>query len=93
MPNDHGKYREESMFAKVMASGSCVLAESMKYQIHFDGGVKLAFRHRVAQAGHLIGWNLQDERHALPRIEQDMKDMKAREDEKNAADFLRFVTP
>lgn len=93
MPNDLGKYREDSVFAKVMASGASVVCESMKYQIHFEGNVKLAFRHRIAQAGHLIGWSLQDERHALPRIEQDTKDKKSREDDKNATDFLRFVTP
>jgi hypothetical protein len=92
MPDVMGKYREESTFAKVMACGGCAVFESMKYQIHFEGNVKLAFRHRIAQAGHLIGWKLQDERHALPRIEQDQKDQKAREDERQATDFLRFVT-
>merc|ERR1712118_312547 len=73
MPDDFGKFRDNSVFSKVMASGGCAIFESMKYQIHFECNVKLAFRHRIAQAGHLIGWKLQDERHALPRIEQDTK--------------------
>lgn len=93
MPDDFGKFRDNSTFAKVMASGACAIFESMKYQIHFEGNVKLACRHRIAQACHLLGWKIQDERHALPRIEQDAQDKKCREDEKNATDFLRFVTP
>jgi len=90
-PELFGKRREDSMLAATMAEGAEVVFETMKYQAHFDGLVRLGYRHRVAQLGHLAGWRLADERHALPQMEHDMKDGRARELEKDATDFMRFV--
>lgn len=87
-----GTRREQSALACVMADGGEVVFETMKYYTHFEGSQRLGFRHRVAQAGHLVGWRLRDERHALPRLEQDMPERRARDIEKDATDFLRFVT-
>merc|ERR1719382_578508 len=53
---------------------------------------RLGFRHRVAQAGHLFGWTLSGERRGVPQMEHDMKENRAQDLEKNASDFLRFVT-
>lgn len=82
----------ESTLAKVMAEGAEVVAETMKYQAHFDASARLAFRHRVAQAGHLFGWRVIDERRSVPRMEYDMKERGCQDVEKNAADFIRMVT-
>mmetsp|Transcript_139864 Transcript_139864/g.389777 ORF Transcript_139864/g.389777 Transcript_139864/m.389777 type:complete len:603 (+) Transcript_139864:62-1870(+) len=90
-PELFGKKRAESVLATAMADGAEVVFETMKYQAHFDAMMRLGYRHRVAQVGHLAGWCLADERHALPRIEHDMKENRARELEKDATDFMRFV--
>merc|ERR1712050_236349 len=91
-PDKFGLKKESSTLALAMAAGAGVVFETMKYQAHFDGSHRIGFRHRVAQAGHLAGWHLLDERHSLPRIEHDMKESRSRELEKNASDFMRFVT-
>ena len=38
------------------------LGDGLNLQAHFEGMTRLGFRHRVAQAAHLAGWRLQDER-------------------------------
>ncbi|CAK0876025.1 unnamed protein product, partial [Prorocentrum cordatum] len=86
MPEQLGARRERSTLAEVVC-------ETLKYQAHFDASVRLGFRHRLAQAGHLAGWRLADERRAVPCLEADMKEKRAKELEKHATDFLRFVTP
>lgn len=91
-PDLLGKQREESVFAAAMAEGAEVVAETMKYQAHFDALQRLAYRHRVAQAAHLLGWRCEDERRGIPRMEHDMKEKKAQDVERYATDFLRFVT-
>merc|ERR1712232_313940 len=91
-PDEFGKKKQESVFAAVMAPGAEVVVETIKYQAHFDASARLAYRHRIAQAGHLSGWRLADEKHAVPRLESDMKERRAGEIEKDATDFLRFVT-
>lgn len=91
-PDALGSRRADSALAAAMAPGAQVVVETMKYQAHFDGVSRLSFRHRVAQAGHLAGWHLADERHAVPRLEADMKERNANDIEKDASDFLRFVT-
>lgn len=88
---DFGAKREESVFASIMAEGGEVIFETLKYQAHFEGMTRLGFRHRVAQAAHLAGWRLQDERRSLPKLEKDMQERQARAHERNATDFLRFV--
>lgn len=93
MPEQLGLRRDRSTLAEAMAPGSLVVCETLKYQAHFDASVRLGFRHRLAQAGHLAGWRLADERRAVPCLEADMKEKRAKELEKNATDFLRFVTP
>lgn len=90
-PDLFGKRRSDSPLASTMAEGAEVVFETMKYQAHFDGLMRLGYRHRVAQTGHLAGWRLADERHALPRMEQDMKERTAADLEKDASDFMRFV--
>jgi len=90
-PDLFGKRQADSALAGTMAEGAEVVFETMKYQAHFDGTVRLGYRHRVAQVGHLAGWKLADERHALPRIEHDMKENRAKDLEKEATDFMRFV--
>jgi len=92
-PEVFGSRSEASALAGALAPGASVIFETMKYQAHFDGTQRLSFRHRVAQAGHLAGWRLIDERRALPSIEFDMKDKRARLLEKDATDFLRFAVP
>jgi len=92
-PEEFGSRAETSAFASAMAPGATVTFETMKYQAHFDGKQRLSYRHRVAQAGHLAGWRLIDERRALPNIEFDMKDKRANQLERDATDFLRFVVP
>merc|ERR1712232_244537 len=91
-PEEFGRKKQESVFAAVMAPGAEVVVETLKYQPHFDATSRLAYRHRIAQAGHLSGWRLADEKHAVPRLESDMKERRAGEIEKDATDFLRFVT-
>merc|ERR1711976_1114370 len=71
-PDMLGKMQDQSALAAVMAPGALVLFETLKYQAHFDGLARLAFRHRLGQAGHLAGWQLLDEKHAMPRLEEDM---------------------
>eukprot|EP00927_Polykrikos_kofoidii_P036185 TRINITY_DN30574_c0_g1_i1.p1 TRINITY_DN30574_c0_g1~~TRINITY_DN30574_c0_g1_i1.p1 ORF type:complete len:636 (-),score=121.13 TRINITY_DN30574_c0_g1_i1:64-1971(-) len=92
-PGLFGKMQDKSVIAGAMASGACMVFETLKYQAHFEGLARLGFRHKIAQAGHLAGWRLLDERHAVPRLENDMKEKRANELEKDATDFLRFVTP
>jgi len=92
-PEEYGSRKEASALAGALAPGASVIFETMKYQAHFEGKQRLSFRHRIAQAGHLAGWQLIDERRALPNIEFDMKDKRARMLEKDATDFLRFVVP
>jgi len=92
-PEEFGTRREASALAGALAPGATVTFETMKYQAHFEGKQRLSFRHRVAQAGHLAGWRLIDERRALPNIEFDMKDKRARVVERDATDFMRFVVP
>jgi len=92
-PDMLGKMKDESCLALALAPGAEVIFETLKYQAHFDGRTRVAFRHRIAQVGHLAGWCMADERRALPRLEDDMKERRANELEKDATDFLRFVTP
>jgi hypothetical protein len=92
-PEEFGSRRETSALAGAMAPGATVTFETMKYQAHFEGKQRLSFRHRVAQAGHLAGWRIIDEKRTLPNIEFDMKDKRARVLEKDATDFVRFVVP
>mmetsp|Transcript_78231 Transcript_78231/g.237237 ORF Transcript_78231/g.237237 Transcript_78231/m.237237 type:complete len:128 (+) Transcript_78231:142-525(+) len=87
-----GQRREDSAFAASLAEGAEVVFETFKYQAHFEAIARLSLRHRLAQAGHLSGWRLLDERRALPRLEEDMKENRARDLEKDASDFMRFVT-
>lgn len=90
-PEAFGLKREACSLAQAMAPGAEVVCETMKYQAHFDAQARVSFRHRMAQVGHLAGWRLQDERRAVPRIEDDMKEASAQSLEKDATDFLRFV--
>jgi len=92
-PEEFGSRSATSAIAGAMAPGATVTFETMKYQCHFEGKARLSFRHKMAQAAHLAGWRLVDERRALPNIEHDMKDTRARLQEKDATDFLRFVVP
>lgn len=91
-PDAFGTRGDASSLGGVMREGAVVVFETMKYQAHFDASARLAYRHRVAQLGHLAGWRLLDERKAVPRIEHDMKESRARELETDATDFLQFVT-
>jgi dynein assembly factor 3 len=84
--------RNDCALAGAMADGAQVIFETMKYQATFEGQHRLSFRHRLAQVGHLAGWDLADERHAVPRLEGDMLEGRKRDLEKDATDFLRFVT-
>jgi len=92
-PELKGSCREESSVAGAFAEGAEITFETLKYQAHFEGLARLGFRHRVAQACHLLGWCLKDEGHALPRMEHDMKEARARELDTDATDFMRFVVP
>jgi len=91
-PEVFGTKKQDSVFASVLAPGAQVVFETLKYQAHFDSIARLAYRHRIAQAAHLSGWRLADEKHAVPRLEADMKERRAGEMEKDATDFLRFVS-
>jgi len=91
-PELFGTRALDSSLARVMAEGAEVVAETLKYQAHFDGIARLAFRHRLAQAGHLFGWRTANEARAVPRMEHDMKEHGACDVERNAADFVRLVT-
>merc|ERR1719240_1164246 len=74
-----------------MADGAVVVCESFKFQCHFDGKVKLGFRHRTCEAAHRLGWGLRRPRTAFPRLEPDMKDLRARELDAQADNFLVFL--
>lgn len=91
VPGDFAKKREESGIAASLADGAEIVCETMKYQAHFEGSTRLGFRHRLAQAGHLAGWRLRDERRALPRLEKDMQERQSRARERDSTDFMRFV--
>jgi hypothetical protein len=88
---DFGAYADKSALAKSMADGAVVVCESFKYQCHFDGKVKLGYRHRACEAGHRLGWGLRRPRTAFPRLEPDMKDLRARELDAQADNFLVFL--
>jgi dynein assembly factor 3 len=92
-PEEFGTRSEQSSLAFSLAPGATAIFETMKYQAHFEAKPRLSFRHRVAQLCHLSGFSLIDERRAVPNIEFDMKDKRARMLEKDATDFLRFVAP
>ncbi|CAE7223511.1 unnamed protein product [Symbiodinium natans] len=92
VPGDFAKKREESGIAASLADGAEIICETLKYQAHFEGSMRLGFRHRLAQAGHLAGWRLRDERRSLPRLEKDMQERQSRAAERNATDFMRFVS-
>lgn len=91
MPDSFGAKREDCALGAAMARGGTLIFETMKYQAHLEGATKLSFRHRIAQAGHLAGWHLLDDVRAVPNLECDMKALRARDLEKDATDFLRFV--
>jgi len=91
-PDQFGTRLDSSVIAATMAEGAEVVFETLKYQAHFDGSARLAYRHRVAQAGHLVGWSILDERHSVPPLDCDIKENRARELERYATDFVRFVT-
>jgi dynein assembly factor 3 len=91
-PNeDFGKYAQDSAVSRSLADGAAVICESFKFQCHFDGKVKLGFRHRTCEAAHRLGWGLRRPRTAFPRLEPDMKDMRARELDAQADNFLVFL--
>lgn len=90
-PERQGTMHHKSTIASVMAPGAEVIFETMKYQAHFEASTRLSFRHRTAQFGHLVGWELRDERHACPRMEDDMVEKRAQDLEKDATDFMRFA--
>lgn len=92
-PEEFGSRREQSSLAASLAPGATAVFETMKYQAHFEAKPRLSFRHRIAQLCHLAGLSLIDEKRAVPNIEFDMKDKRARVMEKDATDFLRFVVP
>jgi len=88
-----GQRADRCSLAAALAPGAVVTFESMKYQAHFEAMARLSLRHRLAQVGHLAGWKVVDEKRAVPQIEHDMKDTRARELDKHATDFVRFVVP
>jgi hypothetical protein len=68
--------------------------ESMKYQVHFDGKIKLNFRHKTREALNTLGWDMaRKDRTAirLPKFDKDMKEYKAKEIERDLPDFLHFM--
>merc|ERR1711904_263031 len=66
-----GAYADRSAVARSMADGAVVVCESFKFQCHFDGKVKLGYRHRTCEAAHRLGWGLRKPRTAFPRLEPD----------------------
>jgi hypothetical protein len=88
---DFGAYADGSAVARSMADGAVVVCESFKFQCHFDGKIKLGYRHRTCEAGHRLGWGLRRPRTAFPRLEPDMKDSRARELDQQADPFLVFL--
>jgi hypothetical protein len=92
-PEEFGSRSDRSSLAAALAPGATAIFETMKYQAKFDGHTRLSIRHRIAQCGHLSGLQLIDEGHAVPNIEFDTKAARARQLEKDATDFLRFVVP
>jgi len=92
-PEAFGSRSERSSLAAALAPGATAVFETMKYQAKFDAQTRLSIRHRIAQCSHLAGLQLIDEGHAVPNMEFDMKDKRARQLEKDATDFLRFVMP
>lgn len=89
-PEDFGSKAGASAIAGSLADGAVVIIESFKYQCHFDGKAKLGYRHRVAETAHRLGWGLRKPRTAYPRLEPDMKDIRARELDAQADPFLIF---
>jgi len=92
-PDLFGTRVERCSVSAALAPGAVVTCETMKYQAHFEAVARLSLRHRLAQVGHLAGWKIYDEGRAVPNIEHDMKDKRARELDVQAADFVRFVVP
>lgn len=88
---EFGAHADGSAVARSMADGAVVVCESFKYQVHFDGKVKLGYRHRTCEAAHRLGWGLRRPRTAFPRLEPDMKDLRARELDAQADSFLVFL--
>eukprot|EP00397_Hematodinium_sp_SG-2012_P021310 GEMP01022006.1.p1 GENE.GEMP01022006.1~~GEMP01022006.1.p1 ORF type:complete len:529 (-),score=76.52 GEMP01022006.1:974-2509(-) len=79
---------------EAMAPGACVTVETMKYQAHFDAKVKLAFRQKVAESAAHVDWALQGTKEkVIPKLESDMTEMRARDAEKYAPDFMHYITP
>lgn len=88
-PEDFGSKR--GPIAGSMADDAVVVTDSFQYQIHFDGKTKLGYRRRVHESAHRLGWGLRRPRTATPRLEPDMKDLRARELDGQADTFLAFL--
>jgi dynein assembly factor 3 len=81
----------EHPIAASLKPGATVVTDSFKYQVHFNGSLKLGFRRRVWEAMHYLGLGLTNPRTASPRMEPDMKDLVARALDEQGDDFLTFV--
>lgn len=81
----------EHPIAASLKPGATVVTDSFKYQVHFNGALKLGFRRRVWEAMHYLGLGLLRPRTASPRLEPDMKDLLARSLDEQGDDFLTFV--
>jgi len=81
----------ESPIAASFKPEAVVMTDSFKFQVHFDGKMKLNFRRRVWEAMHKLGFGLLNPRQSAPRVEPDMKDLRARALDQQAEDFMTFV--
>merc|ERR1719305_1270327 len=90
LPEDQFASRQGPI-AGSLADNAVVVTDSFKYQVHFDGRTKLGYRRRVQESAHRLGWGMRRPRTATPRLEPDMKDLRARELDAQADDFLSFV--
>merc|ERR1719253_256296 len=82
---------QEHPLATCLKPNAVVTTDSFKYQVHFDGKMKLGYRRRVWEAMHYLGLGLLRPRTASPRLEPDMKDLQARSLDEQGDDFLTFV--
>jgi len=83
---------KESLLSRSLKPECQITVESMKYQVHFEGRMKLGFRQRVNEALEKLEFDPAGDfaKAVGPKLAPDMKDLQARELEKDAPDFLVF---
>lgn len=78
-----------SLVRRSLKETAVVTVESMKHQVHFDGRMKLGYRQRIGEAMDKLEFEAARPGQEV-KLKDDLKELDAREQEKNAPNFLFF---